>query len=392
MNKNTVSSKRVCLVTWFESSNYGTNMQAYALVKTLRNLNCECLINDYVYKNIDFCNVYWVFNKIWQKLNSKLSYILQSKMRNDINIKFEKKLKKREELHKKYISDNYTLAGIRNKKQLLQLCGWADYFISGSDQAWNPYYLNRCYLLDFVKDGIPKVSYASSFGINRLPAWSKNTYKNLLNRYKYISVREKQGISIIQNLIDKKVEHVLDPTLLVTKKEWHEFADHAEIKRGVKELKNYILCYFVGDKEQYWIHVEKLKNITGLPVIVIPLNIETFLRNEDIYIEVGPYEFVWLIENASIVCTDSFHAVAFSLIFNKDFYVLKRFLDNDEKSQNSRLYSLLESLSLEDRYIDPHKNSINKIKKIEYEMINSTLEIRRNHSLSWLKNALDIKC
>nr|WP_092074267.1 polysaccharide pyruvyl transferase family protein [Dendrosporobacter quercicolus]NSL49171.1 polysaccharide pyruvyl transferase family protein [Dendrosporobacter quercicolus DSM 1736]SDM86371.1 Polysaccharide pyruvyl transferase [Dendrosporobacter quercicolus] len=391
MSKVNGTKKKVCLVSWFQSHNYGTNLQAYALIKALNNLNCECILNDFVYKNIDFFNINWVWIKFCQKLNLKKKNILHRKLRKSVNSNFSDRLDRRENLYKKYMLDNYKFAGIKNKKGLLKLCEWADYFISGSDQAWNPYYLNRCYLLDFVNDSTPKISYAASFGVNALPAWSKSTYKDLLNRYKSISVREKQGISIIKNVVDHEVEHVVDPTLLITRREWQNFALNAVIKENVRNLKEgYILCYFVGDKEQYWKHVDEIKNMTGLTLIVIPLCLETFFRKDQIYIEVGPYEFVWLIENASIICTDSFHAVVFSLIFNKNFYVFKRFLDDNNESQNSRLYSLLEILGLEDYYVDPNSNCISQIKGIEYTIINKKLEDMRKRSLMWLKNALDI--
>ena len=237
--------------------------------------------------------------------------------------------------------------------------------------------------MDFVDENKKKIAYAPSFGVkqNDYP-YQNNKLKNLLNRFDYISVREEDGKYIIKKLINKSVKIVLDPTLLLEKKQWNEF-----VKVDMNKTK-YILCYFLGEQKYYWKYVKKLQKETGLEIRIIPIQPEAYFKKGTIESEVGPMEFLDLMANAEIICTDSFHGMVFSIIFEKKFSVLKRFKDNDRKSQNSRICNLLKLIDLEEFFIDENFEETKFIVN-NYEDINNILAEKRNESKTYILDAIN---
>ena len=101
---------------------------------------------------------------------------------------------------------------------------------------------------------------------------------------------------------------------------------------------------------------------------------------------IGPSEFLYLISNADCVCTDSFHGVAFSSIFNKDFYAFKKRKDNN-KSDNNRLIDLLDRLNLEDRLISNDTNI--EYSSIDYMKVNEKLKQEKKKSEEYLAKCIN---
>jgi len=163
-------------------------------------------------------------------------------------------------------------------------------------------------------------------------------------------------------------------------------ADKAEIDKKWNAEKPYILCYFVGHRKDYGKYIDLVKEETGMNCIVVPMDVD--LSNcGTIATGVGPKEFIWLIKNADIVCTDSFHATVFSIQYQREFYVLKRFDDNSKISQNGRLYEILDTYNLRDRWITD-ESVFKREKNIEYDRVYNILNDKRMHSENYLTNAL----
>lgn len=136
--------------------------------------------------------------------------------------------------------------------------------------------------------------------------------------------------------------------------------------------------------------VEYLKRVLQLNVKVIPTNTFGYEMEFDVQKTVGPKDWINLLYNAEFILTDSFHATAFSIIFNKNFYVLKRFSDNSSKSQNSRIYHLLNMTNLSNRiWKDDFYSDISDIKDSIWEQVNNRVCEQRELSSLWLKEALD---
>lgn len=95
---------------------------------------------------------------------------------------------------------------------------------------------------------------------------------------------------------------------------------------------------------------------TGYRVLVIPVNYAGYDNKYEKMTGVTMKEFLALIRRAEIVCTDSFHATLFSIQYQKEFYVLKRFKDQSKQSQNGRLENMLGRYGLYDRLIQDERS------------------------------------
>ncbi len=260
-----------------------------------------------------------------------------------------------------------------------------DAYVCGSDQIWNPLFYggnNKAYLLDFAPPGKKKVSYAPSIGLGRFPEEYKEEFKKLLGTFHALSVRELAGKEII-NDVGYEATVVLDPTLLVESDEWEK------ILKPVKVRDPYIFCYLFGDRPYIGAVVEEFAKRTGLKVVCMPF---TKREEESDYVKIydaGPQEFLWLIKNAELVLTDSFHATAFSANFNTPFYSLLRNTDKDEINMNSRIFSILDLLGLQDRIIASEKEIPNEEKMgIDFTEANRRLQEKRREDFGFLKEAL----
>ena len=370
---------KVCVVTWYGGTNYGTNLQAYALVKKLSLMGYDAKIKGSIRKNTNyFLQPYLVMDRIRCKLKNRNS---KDEIVNNIDSN-----KKR--LFEKFIDDKLPKLNSYGKNEWKKIEEEYIAFVTGSDQVWNPNYFQGSMMLDFVvSDKIKKIAYAPSIGVNSLSAKSEKTYKRLLKTYSAISVREEQGAKLLSKISPVDIEVVLDPTMLLTCNEWDELASEAIINDRIKREK-YIVCYFVGDRKDYIEYVKKVQLETGLECIVIPINNNVELKGCITLEGIGPNEFIWLIKHAQIVLTDSFHASVFSILYHKEFYVLKRFPDSSASSQNSRLHQILGMYELSNRWIED-ESSFMRESNIDYSNTDTILQKKRNFSETFLKNSLE---
>lgn len=179
--------------------------------------------------------------------------------------------------------------------------------------------------------------------------------------------------------------------MLLNKDEWDKFSYKACIKNEWNTNAPYILCYFVGEKKSYFDYVKKMEIATGFHVLVIAMGDNTLETGFDTLFDVGPREFVWLVAHASIVCTDSFHATVFSILQHREFYVLKRFDDNQKDSQNDRLYNLLDGFKLESRFIPNDQQEFKRDNIIDYDYVERILLQKRKKSNKFLTDAIEGK-
>lgn len=377
------NKRKIAISTWYMPSNYGTGLQALALARY-----CELLGN----------KVYFVkdnrkkeekndgLNEQIQKVKKKLYKIAsgewnaQRKKRVEIEV--------RENLQQQFINDYISVFYLNTDDDVKKINEKMDVFVAGGDQIWNPYVLEDINLLSFTSRTAHKISYGTSVGVADIPEKYREIYINNLSDFSKISVREMQSKKALQKFLDKKIEIVVDPTLLFDEKGWAFLLEKAKIDETYKS-KKYILCYFVGNRKSYWKYVEKIKKETGLEVVYLPIRYEGFKNPHSLFVSASPAEFLWLIKNAEIICTDSFHATLFSIQFQKEFYVLKRFKDTSQESQNGRLSNLLKTINLFDRMIQ-NENFYERKSEIDYKPVMDKLEKERKFSQQWLQNALEI--
>lgn len=358
--------KKVGIITFHRSINYGGVLQAYALKHMLNKLGAECSVIDYKNKHIENINKVKLFNlnSIKSFINGILSYLPKKS-------KYEKFL----DFRVKHL--NLAEGEINNEIEHKY-----DLFITGSDQVWN-FQLSRfdtVYFLDFVKDSRKKNSYAASFGFSEIPSEYIEKYKKLLSDFSSISIREEQGFNIIQSHLKQDVPVVLDPSLLLDVNDW---INNFNITR--KSQKDFILLYLMTPDPKLIKLAEKLSKETGFEIIYI--TDKTIKKLNATYARtVSPIEWVELFMNAKYIVTNSFHGVAFSINFNKNFFMS---LLPSTSNVSSRLENIVRMFGLEKRQINNDINDVNLFEDIDFTKVNKILERERNNSIAFLREIIN---
>ena len=212
--------------------------------------------------------------------------------------------------------------------------------------------------------------------------------KHFLNRIDHFSIREKTGQEIIENVCGRKAEIVCDPTMLFTADEWLEIQQPEPLCK-----EKYIFCYFLGNNPEQRNFVKKLKQETGYNIVSI-LHLNVYAKCDCNFADIEPYdvgpaEFLNYIRHTEYVCTDSFHASVFSILYHKKFYVFRRFQESYALSTNSRLDTLLATLGLENRLFTGVENVQSALNdKIDYAPVDLILAKMRVHGYNFLAEAL----
>ena len=253
-----------------------------------------------------------------------------------------------------------------------------DYIIVGSDQVWNPYWYPN---IDFLKyiDKKKRISYAASFGVDKIPFKLQQHFKDVLNNMEYITVREEAGAKIVKDLTGRDVNIVVDPTLLLTKEDWLKIA---KCPKWCKN-NNYIIAYFIGSISNN--RQKQIDNIAkNLNTKVVYLFSDTNLD----WAKIGPNEFIYLIANSKAVLTDSFHGTVFSIIMNTPFFVFDR-KQSGVKNMNSRIDTLLNLFDMKERYINHDKLIKDDINKIDFSSVEKIQIRERLYSKNYLKEIIE---
>lgn len=377
--------KKIGIVS-VQNNNYGSILQAYALQKALHDYNYDNEIINY--KKSKLLQLKRLFNiSLLRNIISNKTKFLKCKKHSKKS--FYKVIVTRNDAFEKFKLENLFFSKVyKGKKSLIKGCYNYDNILVGSDQVWHPLNLSsKYYSLIFVPDDINTISYASSFGVSKIPKHQINKTKQYLNKINHISVREESGAKIISKLINRQAIVVLDPTLLIDRNEWNK------IKSGKVIDKKYIFCYFIGTNEENRRIAKEFANNNDLEIVVLP-HIDEYVKADEEYgtifpEKIGPSEFIDLISNAEYVFTDSFHAAVFSIIYNKNFFVFERFNSNDKKSTNTRIYSLLSKINLTERICHNIKDVENNCNyNIDYSRINPIIEEERKKSVNFIKKAV----
>ena len=366
---------KVALITLHNVKNYGSALQTYATQTILEKLNCEVKVINYYRKDLIENNLLEtrinsskVFSKncitkVIGRLFLKSSIKKQSEKFNDF-------LNKYIHLTKKYFSN----------EELKSDLPIADIYCTGSDQVWNSDWNNgieKTFFLDFVPDDKKRISYASSFGKEKLNEEEKAITKEMLEKYQYISVREKSAKKIIEDLGIKNVEHVLDPTLLLNKNEWEE------LKVDIKHKEKYILVYQLNTKNpEFDKYVKNLSKYKKIPIVRVS-NVSYQRYKYGKFVNCPTVEeFISYFLNAEYIVTDSFHATAYAINFNKKFLCIF------PKKFSTRLQSILDLTGLQERRVlDFNKLDIID-NQIDYEKVNRIIDDERLKSINYLKKAI----
>lgn len=362
-----MKQKKIVILTWTGVYNFGTALQSYALQHALELQGVHVQIMDKI--KHESCIKSWIKEK-----KELLKFLFENK---------ETRAHKMKRFHR-----SFQKILRPNIQQLHKVVNDTDVFISGSDQIWNTAHrYSPMMFLDFA-DGKKRVSYATSIGTETILPQYKEIVKKHLLKYQYIAVREETARVALSQLTQRSdIVTVVDPTFLLTADNWLRFASFSHL--NVQLSKPYILCYLIGKNTYYQKQIKDIMKRSGInDIVIIPLKKTSSvkIKNAIIIENADPHDFVYLIKNATLVCTDSFHATAISINLSKQFVELLRFKDTEQSSQNSRIYNLLNHYNLNNYLYQEDSNKW--LETIDYKKVHKILESDRDFSLTYLKKAI----
>ncbi|RJQ37574.1 MAG: polysaccharide pyruvyl transferase family protein [Dehalococcoidia bacterium] len=335
---------KVSILTQPLGSNYGGIMQAWALQKVLKCLGHEPIIID---RQPDPPVVSY---KI-----ARLAYraLLKARGRRKAPVNFEKYFPIIFQQTRSFIFNHIVISEpLYSTRQLKDHFDRKKYdaVIVGSDQTWRPKYSPNIYnyFLDFLEDkNIIRIAYASSFGVDDWEFTDEQTQTcaELAGKFKAVSVREDSGIRLCRRYLKVNAVHVLDPTLLIEKKDYIELIGKERLKKDYDGIFTYFL-----DKTLEKLQIAKiLSEELGEPVYSCQSSYSLNADFPDIDGYIMPDVRDWLsgFANAKFVLTDSFHGMVLSLIFGKPFFVMK-----NKARGAARFTSLLTACGLERQILD----------------------------------------
>lgn len=352
--------KKIGIITIHSDLNYGAFLQAFALTTFLNN-------NSYYTRIIDYRKI----------PNSPRIYKFPK------NIIYKIYNLPRLFRYRRFIAPLLSNKRYDSLEELQSFNEEFDILISGSDQIWNPVCgglnrINSAYFLTFAsKDRYKKISYGSSIGSYVYDENEKKQVRKWLNEYSHISTRELSGAIQLESIINKPVKVVLDPTLLLNKDIWLQYASSVKIKS------KYVLVYYIDELDEVVSYARIIADKLGLKVALIT-NMAKRHPKVDINIpHCGPAQFLWLFANATYIVTNSFHGTAFAVNFNKDFVsVIKR-------NSPQRAQTLLKNVGLYERLLT-NIDELDKIPlNVDFKEANIKLDMLRNDSISYLLNSIE---
>lgn len=348
---------KVGIVTFHKSHNYGALLQAVALREALVKSGHSVYYVDYhsTYHKLLY-NVNPFSNISKKGVKGLISDIIRYPYRKKRYNHFLTFINKFIQPYCKTLEEEYDLV------------------IFGSDQIWRPQHnggdFNPMYFGDCCIKARIRASYAASMGNENLSVHQKKRLKSLVKNFNFISVRESSLKRLLEDMGIKNVYLSLDPTLLLCKEEWDKIIPTPLSQR--KYILFYDLMQGSFDNDAVYEFAQK-RNLEVIKLLGSAKRKDTsFIRTTD-----GPFEFISLIKNAEFVFTSSFHGLAFSIIYHKQFYA-------SFKNNAGRAISLLNMLHLEGHLLETYTKEIPSYDDIKYDKVMRTLDENRIESLQYL--------
>lgn len=362
---------KLALFTIFRVPNFGSVLQTYATQYCLEKQGHSCIVIDYKEKQTvkQKVKIFFSLYNIACLLGIRPQFRKPRQLRKFIN---------------KYIH----ISGEYDGTEKLQKENWSkiDALVVGSDQVWNYRYQGKdnVYLLPFANNQTKCYALASSFAVNSIPDDYKKEYKTALSKFKAISVREKNGVNIIESLnIGKTAKLVLDPTLWISGEEWLTLFR----PKYCLEQKPYILLYmwtyafeprpYIYEVLKYW--QQKLGDCRIIALEGSPKKKECpVIEIEDVADSTIP-EFLNYFAHAALVITSSFHGTAFAVNYGRPLISIV-----PDESFDDRQSSLLSTIGADNSIIPIGKNIEDINPYYEADKVSSNLNALRADSMDWI--------
>lgn len=360
---------KIGILTFQRANNYGGCLQSYALQHTLTKLGADCEVIDL--KGSVLSLPLDDHRGLAQRVKTFIVRTGAKVVKGAANHSFDV-------FRRKHIRYSPPMDADRLRDAAPQY----DMFVSGSDQVWNCNIADNVdvYLQTFFDDpAIRRVSYAASFGFSDLPAARQDSYRRALEKFDRISVRETDGAKIVRELTGRDPQITLDPTLLMDREEWDALAEPLHLKG------DYIFVYQLGLSPRLLAFTRALAKKTGLKLVFVPFPVGQPIPGRW-YPTISPAKWVWLVKNARYVVTNSFHGLAFSLLFGRQFYVE---VSKDLSNLASRITHLLDVAGLPQRLVsDDDFDAVLAQPDIDHSQVEPRLAAARETSMDYLRSLL----
>lgn len=367
---------KIDIITLHRAQNYGSVLQAFALQKQIEKLGHQAYILDYYPERYTNKGLLKRLKNKSSRFNNPL-VLLIAKL-----LIYPSYLKKGIQFNKFMHYLNLEKPSFATNEEGMGRFTDADAYCAGSDQIWNSHWnegVEKALFLDFVPKGKLCLSYAASIGLSNIPANEIDETKLLLDKFEFLSLREDKGVELVRELGRTDAVQCLDPTLLMSKEEWSLYADDSY--KG----KEYVLTYNLHHDPEIDKCAKAIASKYHLQIRNISYNWHDIVRHG--HLDWCPIVegFLGLIKNAKYVVADSFHATAFSIIFEKPFVVIT------PEVASSRLSSLLKMLGLDDHNINKF-TSLKVIEQpIDYIRVKSIIVTKQRESISFLNKVFTCK-
>lgn len=384
-----MNKKKVGLCVRYDCNNYGSMLQILATQKAIQDVGWEYELIRYDKKTPLFLikNLTRVFNPYFMRG----VLLARQKKRNlakypDIQRRNANRIHMIGEYRKTYLGPYSKI--YKGYSKLVQGTEDFDAIMVGSDQLWTPAGIkSKFYNLLFVPDTKKKISFATSFGVSKVPDGQVKATARYLSRIDYLSVREKRGQEMIRELTGRDSLVALDPTLLYDGAQWENI-----FPLQAADSEPYMFAYFLGDNPEHRERATTFAKTHHLKLITCP-HMDQFVSadvnfGDEQRFETGPVEFLNLIRGAEYIFTDSFHGTVFSILNHKRFLTFYRFAVDSKQSRNSRVDNLLDMLGLQSRKYSGD-NTDNATAEIDYASADRILAQERLKTFAFLQEALN---
>lgn len=359
-------------ITCHDVYNHGASLQAFALLTYLESVGHVVEIIDYKPDYLSRHYLLWsVDNPVYEKPIIKQLYLVAKLPGRLLALKRKQLF---DEFTKKYLK--LTSQRYHCNEELKSNPPKADAYIAGSDQIWNTLFQNgrdAAFYLDFAPKASKRISYAASFATEEVADEYRPFVRKMLQNFDVISIRERYSLSLLSSLGRTDGIAVCDPVFLLTRIQWEDLLPQNRIHE------KYLLVYdteFSPKVKEIAKRIAKEKNLKIYNVSASRIG----YADKDMWAS-SPMDFVQLIRDASYVVSNSFHASAFSIIFERDFCVINR-----SEGINERMKSLLSNFELEERLVAAYSEKI--LNPIDYQLVRPLVQKDIEYSKEFLNQSL----
>ena len=350
--------------------NYGSVLQAYALQSVLKDNGVEPVIIKTKKRPAGRSSKIKKYMKVFKPTKSYTSSVRLKMIMQEG--RFSEKVKKL----KRFIDERISVIEVRSPKEAVSEIKDSDVLLAGSDQIWTIITGKSAGWYTFrwpgLSDDVKRASYAASASLIKLSDTQKDNYHRALRNFSTVSFREQQSVDLLRSSLSSPVRCDLDPTLLLDKERW------SEISADRTESSPYVFIYMLRPDTRLIEMGKKYAAEHNCKVIYTGLMANNYSGVETVC-SAGVEEFLSYIKYADAVITNSFHGMAFSILFEKQFVSV-------EISQtNARALNLLNKLGLTDRQIKTTEDISVLDKRIDYKQVKERLDAERASSLGYIK-------